>query len=153
MKLKIDDNNYQTYKKVFEILCQHLLKDLEVTIPADAHPIAVLNSWEVKSKSLAKRGLKSGLMDLLGNIKEIPHDISAAINSDLEKNNLPSINKLTGIIKDSIYKVLQTKKINNINQYYIIKELLDDTVSDITETERRDLSKFLGEFEAKATNH
>lgn len=126
-------------------------KDLEKLVPADSHPVAVLNSWEAKSKSLAKRGLKEGLRDSISSLSAYPKTIIADISADLEKNNLPSLNKLTSIIKDSVKKVLQTKKIKNIDQYYIIKELIDDTVSDITEKERTDLSKYLGDYENKAT--
>ena len=149
MSLKIDDNNYKTYKQVFEILSGHLHKDLDKIIPADSHPINVLNAWETQSKSLAKRGLKAGLLDIISSLNEYPQTNIADINADLEKNSLPNVNKLKGIIKDSIKKVLQTKKIKNIDQYYIIKELLDDTVSDITETERKNLSTYLGDFEMK----
>ncbi len=106
---------------------------------------------ESKSKSIAKRGLKAGLLDIISEIKEHPQTTISDVNADLEKNGLPNVNKLTGILRDSVKKVLHTKKIKNIDQYYVIKELLDDTVSDITETERKDLSTYLSDFEMKAT--
>jgi hypothetical protein len=149
MSLKIDDNNYKRYKQVFEILCSHLHKDLEKILPVDSHPVNVLKAWETKSKSIAKRGLKAGLLDIISELNEHRQTIIADINGDLEKNGLPNVTKLKGIIKNSIKKVLQTKKIKNIDQYYIIKELLDDTVSDITEAERKNLSTYLGDFEMK----
>lgn len=152
MRLKIDNKNYQIYKQVFEILCKHLHKDLIGILPPDVHPIAVLNRWEIKNLTLAKRGLKEGLRDLLLNARDFPQATIALLNADLKKNNLPNINILTGLVSDSIGRVLKSKKIQNIDQYYIVKELLDDTVSNISETERRDLSKYLGEFETKTTN-
>ena len=106
---------------------------------------------ETKNKSIAKRGLKARLLDIISEIKEHTQTTISDVNADLEKNGLPNVNKLTGIMRDSVKKVLQTKKIKNIDQYYVIKELLNDTVSDITKTERKNLSTYLGDFEMKAT--
>lgn len=153
MRLRINDNNYQTYKQVFEILSKHLYKDLNGILPPEVNPVAVLNGWEVKNKALAKKGLKEGLRDFLMNVRDFPQESIELLNQELNQSNLPSFNLLVGLISDSISKVLKSKKIKNIDQYYIIKELLNDTVSDITEIERRDLSKYLSEFERKATNH
>jgi hypothetical protein len=151
MSLKINDDNYQTYKKVYEILCRHLHKEIRAILPADTDPITILTTMETKNKSIAKRGLKAGLLDIISEIKEHPQTTISDVNADLEKNGLPNVNKLTGIMRDSVKKVLQTKKIKNIDQYYVIKELLNDTVSDITKTERKNLSTYLGDFEMKAT--
>jgi hypothetical protein len=85
MSLKIDDNNYLEYKQVYEIICRHLFKDLDHMVPADSHPIAVLNNWETKSKSLAKRGLKAGLMDSFSSINHYPKTTLVDINSISKK--------------------------------------------------------------------
>ena len=44
-------------------------------------------------------------------------------------------------------KVLEKGKIKNLDEYYIIKEILDDLEYEITESERIDLNKIFGEFE------
>ncbi len=44
-------------------------------------------------------------------------------------------------------KVLENRKIKNLDEYYVIKEILDDLEYEITKTERTDLNKIFGEFE------
>ncbi len=151
MSFKITDQNYRVYKRVFEILTDHLFpKELISRFP-DAHPVKVLNEWEAKSKTLAKKGLKSGLNDILSNSNEIPFDIISVIDAELIAEKLPGFRILMGVIKGSIQEVLKLKKIKNIDQYYIIKDLLDDTTSEISILERESLSSYLGEYE-RATN-
>jgi hypothetical protein len=151
MSLKITDDNYQTYKKIYEILCKHRFKEMREFLTPDVDPIRILESCETKSKSIAKRGLKAGLTDSLSRLSESPKAVIDDINSDLQKENLPNVHKLIAIIRDTIKKVLQTKRIRTLNQYYIVKEFLDDTTSDISDQERQDLSKYFGEYEIRAT--
>lgn len=147
MTIKITDENYQAYK----ILSEHTFKDVLHLLTSESDPARVLESWELKSKSLAKKGLKAGLTDLLSSLNGCPPTLLADINADLQKENLPPLTQLLGLTQDTIKKILRLKKIKTIHQYYIIKELLDDTTSAITEDERADLSKYMGKFEMRAT--
>jgi hypothetical protein len=149
MSIKITEINYETYKKVYEIISDHLLKDLIKILPSTANPTTVLDEWEVKSKSLARRGLQTGLNDMLSSLKHCPKTILLEINSDLQKLDLPNLESLLNIIDKTITKVLRTKKIKNLDEYYIIKELLDDTNSEISEMDRSNLSKYFLDFELK----
>jgi hypothetical protein len=112
-----------------------------------ANPVDILTQWEKKSKSRAKRGLKEGLRDSISSFKEFPLDLLKAVDVDLEKNDLPNIRTLQSIIGDTINKVLKRKKIKNLDEYYIIKEMVIDQTSDITEEDRAILNKYMGEFE------
>jgi hypothetical protein len=147
MGIKIIQENYSTYKKVFEVINQRLYKGLNNVLPPETNPIAVLNSWEAKSKAIARRGLQAGLNDCLGSISHYPKETISDINTELEKNLLPSIYILSGIIQKTIKHVLKTKKIKNIDQYYIVKEILDDMASEISVDDRNSLSDFLRDFE------
>lgn len=151
MSVKINDINYDTYKKVFEIISRHFFKDLVEILPSSANPIFVLNEWETKSKSLARKGLQTGLNDILSNIKLCPKTTLLEINSELQNLNLPNLDTLLNIIDKTISKVLKTKKIKNIDEYYIIKELLNDTNSEISEIERSHLSKYFLDYEAQTS--
>lgn len=147
MSIKVTHENYSAYKKVFEIFCNHVFNFDEHNLPADTDPRTVLNRWEAKSKSLAKRGLQTSLNDFLSNLNDYSKEIIADINSELEKNKLPNIKELSGAIQKAMKQVVKTGKIKNIDQYYIVKEILDETVSKISADERSKLSDCLRNYE------
>lgn len=145
MALKITDENYEPLKKVFAIICNHTIDPQRIT--PDTDPILILNSWEKMSRSLAKKGLKESLRDSISSLTYYPPNVIAQISADLEQENLPSINQLLAVIRDTVKKVLSTRSIRTLDQYYIIKELIDDTASEIGLEDRRQLSRCLEDFE------
>jgi hypothetical protein len=147
MSIKVTKNNYPTYKKVYEIISQRLYKDLDGKLPPETNPVIVLNRWEAENKSMAIRGLQAGLNDCLSSVSHYPKEIVADINAELEKNELPNIYNLSGLIYKTIKQVLKTGKIKTIDQYYIVKELLDDTASKISADERYSLSNSINNYE------
>lgn len=124
-----------------------LWQDLKDILPESSNPINVIDEIELKSKSLAKTALQAGLNDILSNLKEYPKQTLEEIDLVLKEDNLPELNSLLDVIQKTINKILKAKKINDVDQYYIIKEVLDTTTSDITEGQRQILSKNLGDFE------
>ena len=113
----------------------------------DSDPVSILNRWEQKSKSIAKRGLKAGLQDFVSSIKEFPQDLKSSIDNDLAANELPSLRDLQGIVKKTIVRVLNRKKIKSLEEFYIVKEEVIDETSDIADEVRSLLDKLLTEFE------
>jgi hypothetical protein len=148
MSLKITQDNYSTYKKVFEIISQRLCQDLAGRLPPEANPVNVLHQWEKQSKPVARRALETGLNDCLSNLKNYPEEIIAAINAELWKNELPDIQTLSGVIQMTIEQVMKAGRIRTTEQYYIVKEVLDDTASGIPEAQRNSLSSYLGTYES-----
>jgi hypothetical protein len=55
MELIINDKNYQEYKKVFEILWNHLIRELNSEIFENHSPIKKLEEFEEKRKSITKK--------------------------------------------------------------------------------------------------
>lgn len=155
MSIKITTDNYDIYKKVYVIIMTRQWQDLKNILPESSNPINVMDELERKSKSIAKTALQAGLNDLLSSLKDCPKQTLEEIDSRLKEESLPELNSLLAVIQKTINKTLKTKKIKDIDQYYIIKEVLDDTTSDITEDQRQILSKCLGDFETstvKTTN-
>lgn len=90
------------------------------------------------------------MVDYIWQTKYFP-EFAAQIDEDLIAHNLPSFQTLYGLVADCVHKVIKRQKIKNIDEYYVIKELIDDTVSDITNDERVLLTKFLADFEMTKT--
>ncbi|PKG50360.1 hypothetical protein [Olleya sp. 1-3] len=145
--MKINKSNYEFYKGVFKIIWEFEAKYAKVDPNAEFSPIKVLLNWEKESDSLARRGLREGLRDSLTGLKDLPSNLKTELNNSLISKNFPSINILTSQIRNVPKKVLEKGKIKNLDEYYIIKEILDDLEYEITKSERTDLNKIFGEFE------
>lgn len=148
MKIQINDTNYSYYKSISEIIWSHY-KTLfpPEFLNYESDPFAVLNRWEQKSMSIAKRSLKAGLQDLVSSIKEFPEDLKRSIDNDLAANDLPSLRDLQGAVKNTIARVLNRKKIKTLEEYYIVKEEVIDTTADMIDDVRHILNQLLIEFE------
>ena len=146
--MQINDANYLYYKSIFEIIESHLRKLYPPQVSNDeSNPIKVLETWELKSKTIAKRGLKSGLQDLISQIKEFPKDLKIAIDADLLQNNLPSLKDLQGVSVKIIERVLKRQQIRTLEEFYVVKEEVIDLNSNLTIGNRMFLDKCLTEFE------
>jgi CRISPR/Cas system CSM-associated protein Csm2 small subunit len=97
--------------------------------------------------SIAKRGLKAGLQDFISSIKEFPEDLKSSIDNDLTANGLPNLKDLQGVVKTTIARVLNRKKINSLEEFYIVKEEVIDQTTDMVGDVRSILDKLLTEFE------
>ena len=151
MKIQITDTNYSFFKKIFETIASHVIKLYPPEILRVANPIDILNSWELQSKSIAKRGLKAGLQDFISQIKEFPQELRNSIDQDLTANSLPNLDELQGTVNKTISRVLKRQKINNLEEFHIVKEEVIDISSGLTEADRYILDKYLGDFENSTT--
>ncbi len=146
--LKITDDNYDYYKGIYDVLWNFTAKLSGFKYDDENSPIAILNSWEKRSKSLAKKGLKTGMLDAITMLMDQPTNIKNEIDEYLINRGFPGFKQLVSIVKDVHQKVLKKGRIANLDEYYIIKELLCDSSSDITEIEQIQLQKIYDDFEA-----
>jgi len=147
MMISITKDTYPFYKRIFEIIWQFQAQHAHIDPAIDYSPIKVLESWELKSMSLARRGLKEGLLDVLTHMSYLSNEYKNEITQQLEAENLPPLNVLISKIKDIPKKVLKKGKIKNIDEFYVIKEICDDISYDITDNDRKELNVLLGVFE------
>ncbi len=144
---KITTENYGYYKKIAAVIWQFLFKDPFFKSREESHPLAVLNNWEEKSMSLARKGLKSGLIEGLLMLKDATEDYRKELNQQLIKAGLPELNKLMAVVNETPVKVLKRGAIKNIAEWYIIKEVLDDVEYPIGEVEKKELGRLFYQFE------
>jgi hypothetical protein len=145
--LKITTDNYHFYKRTFEIIWNHyaILSNLDPHTPYS--PIKVLENWETKSNSLARRGLKVGLNDLLPQISSLPKNNKIDIDNELKSAGLQPLGILISSIKKIPEKVLKNGKLKNLEEYYIIKEVISDMTYELSETDREKLDVIVYDFE------
>ncbi|MBU3821026.1 hypothetical protein KO566_03050 [Flavobacteriaceae bacterium XHP0103] len=145
--ININKSNYEFYKGIFKVIWEIQAKYSNMDSNADFSPLNVLESLEKQSGSLARKGLKEGLRDSLTWIKEFPIDLRTELDKNLISKKIPSINILTSQINNVPNKVLEKGKIKDLNEYYLIKEVLDDVEYEISGSQRAKLNKIFVEFE------
>lgn len=146
---KINKDNYDNYKFIYTVIWEFQANLISIDLNPEYSPINILNNWEKESQAKARRGLRAGLVDTLIGIKDLPNELLIELNLKLTSYKLPTIEILTSQIKNLPAKILSKGIIKNINEYYIIKEVLDDIDYSITNTERQELTMILFEFEKK----
>jgi hypothetical protein len=150
MNLKIDDTNYEQYKNIFEIICKHKAYINPIWSKPEINPINILNDWEKQNKSIARKGLKEGLRDSISSFKHCFSDYELDnLDKNLKENNLPGVRILKSLINDTINKVLKRKAIKNLEEYYIVKEVVIDQKSEIDENDKALLDQYFYDFEFK----
>jgi len=145
--LKITDENYEDYKKVSGILWKFIATANNIDPDSEHSPMIVLADWEKKSKSLAKKGLKSGLIDEITMAMDMSFDVKKQIDEQLSVHGFLTFNQLVLTVQDTLQKALKRGKIRNLDEYYLLKELLDSSEPDVSEVEKRKVEEMLGEFE------
>jgi len=152
MAISITKANYEHFKEVARIVFDEVWVDLPPALTSDPqhHPMNVLAAWELKSQALARRGLKEGLRDAVVSFQDWPADRLARLDERLRANDLPAVAKLRAMVLDPVKKVLKRRVIKNLDEFYLVKEIVDDGTSDLAESECRILEDALFKFEEKA---
>lgn len=146
--LKITDTNYELYKKVFICIHEFTMRGFPSQLNADWSAVNVLKDWEQKNRALAKKGLRIGLNDLLGGmVNEISEDDKMLLHKKLVDEGLPGLWQLMALVKNVPAKVLKRGKINNLDEWYVINEVLSAIDSPISGEERKKLGELSGDFE------
>lgn len=145
--ININKSNYEFYKGIFKVIWEIQARYSSMDSNKDFSPLNVLERWEKQNESLAIKGLKEGLRDSLTWLKEFPIDLRTELDENLNSKNFPSINILTSQINNVPNKVLEKGKIKNLDEYYLIKEVLDDVEYEISRSQRAKLNKIFADFE------
>ena len=145
--MKINKSNYEFYKRVAEVIWEFQAPYYGMNSNSQTSPINVLKTWEKENESLARRGLREGLRDSLTALNHFTDESKVELNNNLISENLPSLNILLSKIRNVPKRVLKNGKIKNLNEYYIVKEILCDLEYEIDKSERNELNKIIEEYE------
>lgn len=145
--LKITKDNYDLYKRTFEIIWRYYIGHTKLDPNHLSSPSDVLTNWETKSKSLALRGLKEGINNVLTMISGLPDKNKMDLDNILKSAGLQPLNRLISSVKDIPAKVIKRGKIKNLDEYYIVRDAIADTAYEISETDRQQLEIILFKYE------
>jgi hypothetical protein len=146
--LKVTEFNYDHYKRIFEIIWDYTLTHTPGIDP-ELNPINSLNRWEKLNKARAIKGLQLGLHDSISSLRDASDEQKKQLNELLMTADLPSVYNLLTIGQNVPAKVLKRKKIKNIDEYYIITELLSAVDASVSTEDRAKLEAIVSLFEMK----
>jgi hypothetical protein len=146
--LKVTEFNYDHYKKIAEVLWNYMRKDIGQPDP-DSHPINSLNRWEKLNKDRAIKGLQLGLHDSIASLREASDEQKKELNELLMNADLPSVYNLLTIGQNVPAQVLKRNKIRNIDEYYVLADLLSAVDASLSKEEREKLQDIITAYELK----
>ncbi|MEM7102781.1 MAG: hypothetical protein AAF502_06555 [Bacteroidota bacterium] len=145
--IKINEDNYQSYKSTFTVGWLFMSKILKQDPYAESSPLVVLHNLEQESAVKARKSLKIGLREIINLLNQVPPQATDLLEKILKEKDCPSIRVIIALDKSIPEKVIGRGKIKNMEEYAVVREVLNDVDYDISESERETLSAIFGEFE------
>jgi hypothetical protein len=146
--LKVTEFNYDHYKKIAAVIWDYLRTGAEGT-DADSHPINSLNRWEKLNKTRAIKALQLGLHDAIASLRDAPDKQKEELNGLLLNADLPGMYNLLTIGQNVPAQVLKRNKIRNIDEYYVLKDMLSAGDTSLSAEDRSKLEGIVATFEVK----
>ena len=115
--------HYDLLKTCFARLIEIVMPDFD--LPAHQHPIAFLDRVERDAPQQAGKGLELGLNDLVELTLDWPRDDVAEIDEAFISDGLMSLSQLQRRYLQAWQPVLERGSIDNIEEYYLLKGMLD----------------------------
>ena len=133
--------DYEDLKGFLAWFNQHLLA-VPDGLPADQHPIAVLSHLEAQSMSIARKGLRMAIGDLI----EDTADLSAAqvrtIDEALAARALPSLTSVRLQFWSKIHGIVRRGEVRNETEYYALRTVVETMPGEERENGWRLLAAF-----------
>lgn len=115
--------------------------------PANVHPVVVLDQIELASKSKARRGLEMAIQDCVEASSGWQAERVAEADKRFLEAGALSLSKVRHDYSKRFAKLLKTGKIERIQDYYLIKGILDGGILDSGTDEEARLRQMLDTFE------
>jgi hypothetical protein len=105
-----------------------------------------------KERSGISAAIKQSVRDILRIADMWPLDTYLKVEAELFARGFPSLEAMEANLCGGLTRVLKRGKINNLEEFYFITELLSDTDSDLTDLDRKRLELMLGKYAEMARN-
>lgn len=130
--------------KAFFVVAVGTLSDFP-DVPPEDRPISVLAAAEAKSRSLAMKGLKVGIPDLLILIREAGSSKAAEIERALAGAGAPSIGLIRALASRKTGSILSRGRIRTEEEFHQIASLME--LSSLSTEQSEKMQNMLDQFE------
>jgi hypothetical protein len=126
---------------------QHMIENLEeLRAKEDAMRSDFL------SRGTGPRIVRSMLATINEELTQACHfsaEMHRAVNRRLAAKGLPSLHELSAKLKKKQHGILKRGRIRTSDEYYIVKEIVCDQASHVSDAEREAFERMLGDYEAR----
>jgi hypothetical protein len=119
-------------------------------LPAEHHPLAVLESMEQKSMSQARLGLGLAINDTLEDSWELSPAEVTAIDLVLAGRGIITLSELRRRYSRQFQGILKRGKIRDETEYYLVTGILASFTAGATDEERMKLDEMVEAYEARS---
>jgi hypothetical protein len=151
MMATLSDDEYQGLKKFMGLFYEWF--EAKPNHPPEIHPVTVLEGFEKKSISQAKRGLVMAINDCIEVSVDWNAERVAAVDKELLKSGAPSLSMVRSKYSKQYIKVLRRGALKSLEEYYLVKGILDGGGLLPGAGEADQLSAMMASFEASLPPH
>lgn len=144
----LTDEDYLKLKESYAHLFTLLFPVFDMA--PEKHPIAVLESMEKSAPSRARKGLEMAIGDMLEMTSGWSLEKVATLDKQLDLTDAFNLSQLRRRFSKKYAGILKRGKIRNIEEYYLLKGVLDGV--SIEPEESANLTQLLSDFENLGKN-
>jgi hypothetical protein len=144
--MKITADDYPSLKAFFAWTVENLMPPLP-RLPADQHPLAVLERFEAGSMANARKGLAMAIGDTIEMTEPLsPADV-ATIDTALREKGIITLSEVRARFWTKIRRILERGALRGETDYYALRNVVEA----LPEQERAAGWRLLAAYEAKVT--
>lgn len=117
--------------------------------PPEIHPLVVMAELEQKSRSQARRGLEMAINDCVEVSSHWAPELVAVANERFVLNGAPSLSQVRAKYSRKNLQVLKRGDIKSLNEYYLVKGVLDGGGIEPGAGESGKLAAMLADYERR----
>jgi hypothetical protein len=115
----------------------------------DSHPLVVMEGLVKKSPAKARSGLVMAVNDTVEMTSDWSREKVAEADRRFTENGAPSLSEIRRTYSKKYQRILKRGSIKSLEEYYMVKGILDGGVIEADAPERADLFAMLGSYESR----
>ena len=139
---------YVDLKAFFAVFVERFLQ--RPNLPAELHPLAVLEAQEGTAPSRAFAGLRMAVNDCIEMSSHWSQSQVAALDAELTERGILTLSQVSMRFWKGYAAVCKRGRIANEVEYYLVQNVLVDQTIQLTASERQRLEEISNAFESKA---
>jgi hypothetical protein len=147
---KITAAGYEWYKKIFSELWDFQCATFNIPLQPGLSPLAMLDEMEARTPARARKALQMALTETLTALQDLDARQMAALNEKLRSHRLPDFLQLRAGITRQGEKIIKRGKINDEQEYYLIREMEADESPAMPPEVRERMVRMIAAYEADA---
>jgi len=143
--MAISATEYETLRAWSAMFIERILP-VPAGLPAESHPIAVLDGMALKAPARARQGLAMMIGDFIEDTSHLPAGEVKHIDAEFGSAGLPTLSEMRLRFMRRIKRIIKRGSIKNDDEYYLIR----NAVEGLAVNEEAHLWQLLADYEARS---